>query len=468
MKHNPRATQVQRPVRDQSRAPAPWVRSLWKPVDIDWLIFFRIAFGAIMLWEVLRYFSMGRIERYYIQPTFFFSYYGFDWIKPWPGQGMYIHFAVMGLLAIAITVGFFYRLSAALYFVAFTWVFLIDQSLYLNHFYLVCLVSFLMVFLPANRAVSLDSQLGIAKPSSTVPAWTLWMLRAQIGLVYFYGGIAKLNGDWLRGEPIRDWLLRRSSLPVIGPLLEQDWMVWVFAYGGTLFDLLIVPALLWRRTRVPAFLLAVLFHLTNATVFRIGIFPWMMIAATTIFFAPDWPRRLFRRPSIADATPLRVPSNTMAQVTATLLGLYLAFQLLTPFRHWLYPGNVSWTEEGHRFSWRMKLRDKSADVQFLVTDPASGQTQNVRPDSLLMPHQFAEMSTRPDMLLQFAHHLAVLERKKGREQVEVRAFVRASLNGRSPQLLIDPTVNLAAVERSLRSSAWIHRLNEPLRRPIEK
>ena len=446
--------------------------ALSQPLDIAWLVFFRVAFGGVMLWEVFRYFAGDRIRRYYIEPTIFFSYFGFDWVKPWPGHGMYFHFIAMGVLAALVTVGLFYRVAGLLFALAFTYVFLLDQSLYLNHFYLICLISFLMVFVPADRAGSLEARWEITKSGQTTPAWTLWLLRAQIGLVYFYGGIAKLNGDWLRGEPIRDWLAAKTTMPFLGPLLAQDFAVWFFAYGGVLFDLLIVPALLWKRTRVWAFAVAVIFHLTNAAVFNIGIFPWFMIAATTIFFEPAWPRRWLGKgksnnsPFASSKEKLRSAEASARHPRALvpLLCLYLALQVLIPLRHFLYVGDASWTEEGHRFSWRMKLRAKAADAQFFVTDVATGQTQTINPIAYLKPHQVDEMFARPDMLLQFAHHLAAQARARGAKRVEVRAFVRASLNGRAPQLLIDPSVDLAAVPRTLRSANWIRPLNEPLRR----
>lgn len=451
-----------------------FLTSLWQPIDIAWLVFFRVAFGSIMLWEVVRYFAGGRIRRYYIEPTILFSYFGFDWVKPWPGDGMYFHFLLLGALAACVALGLFYRFAALLFAFAFTYVFLLDQSLYLNHLYLVCLISFLMVLVPANRAASLDARWGITRGSSTIPVWTLWLLRFQIGLVYFFGGIAKLNGDWLRGEPIRDWLTARSAMPIVGPWLQHDSAAWFFAYGGLGFDLLIVPALLWKRTRIWAYAVAVLFHLTNAAIFKIGIFPWFMIAATTIFFEPTWPRRWlgkFGDRIFASTTHnQRAVNNTVprhAQLLIASLGVYALIQLLVPLRHFLYAGDASWTEEGHRFSWRMKLRAKAADAQFFVTDTSSGQTRTIIPDSFLKPHQVDEMLARPDMLLQFAHHLAAQARANGAQNVEIRAVVRASLNGRSPQLLLDPSVNLAAIPRTLRSANWIRPLGEPLRREKE-
>lgn len=444
----------------------------WSPVDIASLVVFRIAFGLILAWEVLRYFVDHRIERYFIEPKFFFSYYGFEWVKPWSGQGMYWHFGVLGVCAIGIALGCFYRVASALFFLGFTYVFLLDQSLYLNHFYLVCLLSFLLAFLPLHRAFSLDA---IWKPtlrSETVPAWVLWLMRSQIGLVYFYGGIAKINGDWLQGEPIRHWLAIRSNAPVVGPFMTQEWLVWIFVFGGLFFDLLVVPALLFRPTRVWAYTIAIVFHLTNHCLFQIGIFPWFMLAASTLFLDPHWPRDLIHRiqrkprlePSKLSSTPL--PSVFVQQGALLLVSGYLALQIAVPLRHLLYPGQVSWTEEGHRFSWRMKLRDKESEAKFFVNHPATGQVEVIALEEYLNPAQLREMAGRPDMILQFAHHLAKQE-YRGKPSVagsgvEVRAIVKSSLNGRPAQLLIDPSVDLAHQSRSLRHSQWILPLRLPL------
>src|SRR6185503_2026118 len=276
---------------------------------------------------------------------------------------------------------------------------------------LISLVSLLMVFIPAHHAFSLDARWGFTRPSDTAPAWALWLLRAQVGLVYLFGGVAKLNSDWLQGEPVRGWLAPHAGLPVVGPWMGQEWLVWVFAYGGLFFDLAVTPALLWRRTRPWAFAAAVLFHLTNSVVFRIGIFPWFMIAATSLFFAPDWPRRWLRTPRQSTAGVARgggekPRSWTVSRKVLALLGTYLAVQSLVPLRHFLYQGNVNWTEEGHRFSWRMKLRDKVGEARFFVTAKDTGDTRAADPTRYLTAAQLDEMSTRPDMILQFAHHLA--------------------------------------------------------------
>ncbi len=446
---------------------------LFRSVDIAWLVYFRVAFGVLMIWEVYRYFAHGWIREYWIEPTFHFTYFGFEWVRPWPGPGMYIHFVALGVLAVCLTAGLWYRAAATLFFLGFTYTFLLEQARYLNHFYLVSLLSFLMIFLPANRAFSLDARRRPAIRSATCPAWTLWLLRMQIGIVYFYGGLAKLNSDWLQGEPIRMWLARRADYAVIGPLLTQEWVVYIFTYGGLLFDLLVVPMLLWRRTRVLAFALAVAFHLTNAVIFNIGIFPWLGIAATALFFDPDWPRRLLGKlgmPSGDSVEAVRAvarepTARRRERITLALVGTYVGVQLLLPLRHHLYPGNVSWTEEGHRFSWHMKLRDKRSRALFEVRDANIGVTWIVDPRDYLTSWQAGKMAGRPDMILQFGHAIARELERKGFDHLEVRARVETSLNGREQRSLIDPSVNLVAERRTLWPAGWIVQMSDPLPAP---
>lgn len=452
--------------------------ALSRPVDIASLAVFRIAFGAIMAWEVLRYFDYGWIERYWIQPDFFFGYLGFEWVRPWPGEGMYVHFAVLGVLAACIAAGLLYRVAAVLFFVGFAYVFLLDKANYLNHFYLIVLISLLLIVVPAHRAASVDARLRPSLRSATVPAWALLLLQFQIAIVYVYGGIAKLNGDWLAGEPLRTWLAERTDLALIGPLLDEPWAAPAFAYGGLLLDLLIVPLLLWRRTRVLAFLAAIGFHYLNTKLWSIGIFPWMMIAATTLFLAPNWPRRfgalvrgrpvpppaaqpLAARPTGAPRRGAGRGRRRLAHVGAGLLALYVAIQVLVPLRHFVYPGNVSWTEEGHKFAWQMKLRTKdAADPLFDVTDSRTGEVFEVLPEDYLSERQLDKMATRPDMILQFAHILARELEREGVDRPQVRAWTEVSLNRRPWQPLVDPRVDLARVSRSLAPADWIVPLRE--------
>ena len=438
-------------------------RKLFEPVDVASLVFFRVAFGLIMLWEVFRYWP--HVERYYLLTKFHFKFFGLGWVKVPAGDGIYYLYALLGVLACLIASGLFYRIAAALYFLGHSYVFLLEKAYYLNHIYLVCLISFLLVFIPCNRSFSLDALVRPRLRSSFVPAWCLWLLRVQVAIPYFYGGLAKLNADWLHGEPMRTWLAARAGAPFVGQYFTQEWVVYLFSYGGLGFDLLIVPLLLYRRTRLFAYSLALMFHLMNAYFFQIGIFPWLMIAATLIFFPPNWPRQLSARirrkewhPQ-KEVTSMRAVTPMGRRLTTCFLVSYLSFQLLMPFRQALYPGNSSWTQEGHSFSWNMKLDRKEALTIFYVTDPDTNKTWEIpleRSLSILTPRQYANMSSEPEMILQFSHHLANGFKKGGFPNVEVRARATVSWNRRPPQLLIDPDVNLAKIDARLWPPAsWI-------------
>jgi vitamin K-dependent gamma-carboxylase len=434
------------------------VQRLFAPIDAASLAAFRILFGGAMLVDMLLY-TREKIEYHWLLPKFLFKYYGFEWVQVLPGDGMVYLVWALRVLALLIMAGLFYRPAAILFFCGFTYTFLIDQAEHLNHSYMICLVSFLMIFVPANATFSLD-----AKRKGTalrdVPAWTVGLLRFQIGVVYFFGGIAKLNSDWLQGEPVRQWLAGRADYPFVGHFFTSDVTVYFFAYGGLVFDILVAPMLCFRRTRPWILPPLVFFHLTNAWLFDIGIFPWLMLVATTIFFDPDWPRRLFKLPPSGSPHPV-----SPRRYVVVLLCIYIAIQVAMPLRHWLYPGNVNWTEEGHRFSWRMKLRSKFGSAHFFVTDPASRRTWMVDPRQYINPIQAMRMSARPDMVQQMAKFIAREMEKKGYANVEVRVRDMLSLNGRRPQLLIDPTVDLAAEPRTLRPVTWLLPLTEPLPAP---
>ena len=436
------------------RHPRPWTSALFTPIDGASLALFRILFGALLTWDVGRYLLLGRVERYYAASGFRFSYFGFDWVSPLPAAAMNVVFVALTALAICIAVGLRYRTCAALFAVGYTYVFLIDQANYLNHQYLICLLSFLLAFMPAHAVFSFDSQRSSDR-APVVRRWTVWLLRTQVGIVYAYAGIAKLNPDWLAGEPMRSWLAERGTTPVVGPLLEHELATWFFSWGGLLFDLLVVPFLLWRRTRIFAFGFAVAFHVMNWIMFSIGVFPWLMVAATTVFFDPDWPRRWAGRaaavPADADG-----PGRRARRVAVTCLATWVALQLLVPLRHWLYPSDVAWSEEGHRFSWRMKLRSKNGTATFVVYDPTTGSIRIVDPADELTSRQADEMSTRPDMILQYAQHLGRrLRAEPGNDSIQIRARVLTSLNGRPHRPLIDPDVDLSRCERGILTAPWI-------------
>ena len=434
----------------------------------------RIALGLLVAAEAASYLGRGWIAPRFVEPAYHFTFQGFDWVQPWGGVGMYVHFAVLGILGLCLAAGFAHRPVAPLTVVAFAYVFLLDKAEYLNHFYAAILLLALVAAAPTDRALSIAAWRHPER-SPTVPVWSVWMLRFQVGVIYVYAGVAKLTTDWVAGEPMSTWLAERSDLAVIGGLLEASWAGIAFSWSGLALDLAIVPLLLWRRTRALAFCLALGFHALNWVIFDIGIFPPMMIAATTIFFDPSWPRTAWtairlagrhargagtaRKPrppvSLAPPHPDPLPARGRAsRLLVPALALWIAFQLLVPLRHHLYPGSVHWTEEGHRFAWHMKLRDKQGRVTFTSVDRRSGERHRLDPLELITPRQHARASVRPDMILQLAHRLAERERDAGRD-VEIHAEAMVSLNGRPARHLVDPERDLSALPRDPWAADWI-------------
>lgn len=431
------------------------------------LIYFRIIFGAVMFWEVCRYFSNDWINRYWIEPVYNFYYWPFDFVTPLPAEGMYILFGFLGLLSLCIMTGLFYRVATILFFFCFTYSFLLEQTRYLNHFYLVVVLSFILPLLPANRSFSLDNFFFNRKAVTQVVNWKKWLLLFTLALPYFFGGVAKINEDWLNGEPLRTWLAERTDFPLIGSMFTEEWMIQVIGWGGIIIDLLIVPALLYKPTRKWAFLIGATFHLMNAGLFTIGIFPWFMLAATPVFF----PDRFFHRflPFLAGSAPTGLsPLSTsynyrQKKFIVICFTAWVGLHIFLPLRHLLIPGNVHWTEEGHRFAWHMKLRTKAASGYFMVKDKTSGQEEEVAVENYLTEWQFYDCIKWPHLTWQFCQKIEEEYRKKGWNPA-VYAHVFVSLNGRGFQRIIDEKVDLAAEPYPFFRADWIVPLQDNLPR----
>jgi hypothetical protein len=349
-----------------------------------------------------------------------------------------------------------------LFTLIYAYQFLIDEALYDNHDYLIVLLGLLLAVVPAHRFFSLDARRRRALASETVPRWALWLLRFQIAVPYVFGGLAKLDADWLlRAQPMRIWLANPGPGEWRVAAMREPWVAYALSWSGMLLDLLVVPALLWRPTRRFAVAAVLAFHLLNSQLFEIGVFPWLMICATVLFVEPDWPRRARLLPRRRGPAPAAEPVavgrlSPAARLGAASLALYVALQLLVPLRGLLYPGDVDWTEEGHRFSWRMKLRDKRGELRFVAVDVASRSAVVLTGvESVLTTRQRLAMLHDPEMIRQFAHRLAQGMKEQGRGPMEIRVATSLSLNGRAPQPMIDPEVDLAAVPASLGPADWI-------------
>ncbi len=470
-------------------AAARLARAAAWPADLAWLAAFRALFGLTMCVSMLRFLAYGWVDEFFVKPRFHFTYWGFGWVGPLPPALMHGAFWALAALALAVAAGACFRLAAPLLALGLAYVQLLDVATYLNHYYLAFLLAALLALSPAHRLWSVDARFRLARPARAAPAFWLYLFRFQVGVVYFYAGLAKAHGDWLvHAQPLRIWLGSKTDLPLVGALFRLPHAPLALSWAGFLFDAGVAWLLLARRTRPFAYGALLAFHAATRALFPIGMFPVIMSLAALVFFPPSWPRAFarraaaFARPGPAPAAPALAVSAVAApavsavaapavsavaapapaaaaaapgRLALALAGAYCVAQLALPLRFLAYGGDVRWHEQGMRFSWRVMVREKNGSVTFLVREPGSGRVWHVAPREYLTRLQEREMAGQPDLILQLAHHIRDDFARRGRGAVEVRVDALASLNGRRLAPLVDPGVDLAAVRDGLAPAPWI-------------
>ena len=418
-------------------------RFLFKQIDNSPLLIFRIFFGILVSLECYGAIATGWVKKNLIDPEFTFNFIGLDWLQPLPGIGMYLYFIVMGTLGIFIALGYRYRFSAGAFALLWTAVYLMQKTAYNNHYYLLILIALIMAFMPANRDYSLDARRNPSIRTNHMSAYLKWAIVLQLFIVYTYASGAKLYGDWLDFSIIEILFKNKKSYPIIGGLLQEPLVHRVVGISGILFDLLIVPALLWKPTRKWAFVASLFFHLFNSIVFQIGIFPYLALAFTVFFFEPETIRKLFfkkKEPYLENV--LTVPPQR--EMVLGILSLYFLIQLVLPIRHYFIKDDVLWTEEGHRMSWRMMLRSRTGITTFKIVNHTNGNSYLVNLDDYLSRGQKSKIKSYPDFMWQFAQRLRREYTEKG-EDISVFVNSRVSINGKPYQEFIDPKIDLGNV-----------------------
>jgi hypothetical protein len=431
------------------------------------LVIFRIGLGMMLFLGIVRFWMNGWIEDLYITPTYFFPYYGFEYVVPL-GSYTYLLFLICGLSALFVALGFYYRLSITALFLSFTYIELIDKTTYLNHYYFVSMICFLMIFLPAHVYFSIDAYRNTALRANKIPQWCIDSVKLFVCVLYFCAGLAKINPDWLlHALPLKIWLPARNDMPVIGFLFNYSWVHYLFSWFGCLYDLSI-PFLLWnKRTRLVAYIFVILFHVLTSILFPIGMFPYIMIITASIFFSAAFHQRIiqFIQQFIPGSEITTEAEHAFAYTQCQeyfvkgIIFTFFVIQFLIPFRFLYYPGELFWTEEGYRFSWRVMLMEKAGYAEFTVKD-ASGKYLIVNNEEFLTKQQEKMMATQPDMILQYAHILADYYAAHGFENPMVFADVYVALNGRLGKAMVDTRVDLAKEKESFGHKSWIILYNE--------
>jgi len=438
------------------------------------LAVFRMFFGFLMFISLVRFWSKGWIESLYIEPSFHFSYYGFEWVKP-VGLYTYVFFIICGISAFFVAIGYKYRLSILIFFLSFTYIELMDKTTYLNHYYFVSLVSFIMLFIPCNAMFSIDT-ISIRKSYKTVPKWTIDSLKLMLGIVYFYAGITKINSDWLlNAMPLKLWLKSKYDLPFIGhTLMQQEWFHFFMSWGGMFYDISIPFLLLFRKTRSIAFVLVVAFHITTRVLFPIGMFPYIMILSTIIFFDSNVHYKIIHFTiKILEFFKMKTDNLKLSfsqvnhykvwNTSLLIIVVFMTIQIIIPLRSLLYPGELFWNEQGYRFSWRVMLMEKKGNSVFKIVNSKTNSFFYVNNDDFLTPVQQKQMSFQPDMILEYGHYLGNHFKSQGHQNVAVFVESYVSLNGRLSQQFIDPSANLMELKDSFKHKFWIKPLNDEIK-----
>ena len=427
-------------------------------VDSSTLVVFRVLFGLQMMFSLIRFWAKGWIESIYISPIFHFKYYGFTCVQSL-GEYTYLLFFICFLSALFITLGYKYKLSITLFFLSFTYIQLIDKTTYLNHYYFISIVSFFLIFLPANCRFSLDS---VKKEISytNIPKWNIDLIKILIVTVYFYAGIAKINCDWLfRAMPLSLWLPQKYDLLYIGTILSKEWIAFVMSWCGMIFDVLIGIFLFSKVYKNYAYGLVLIFHTLTVILFpKIGMFPFIMMSLTIIFLDKNIHKRFiikfnsfFSFKSNKETKAIKKGNKYIMSLLACVLIIHILF----PLRHFLYDSKLLWSEEGYRFSWRVMLVQKSGHTIFTVTDKKSKKRIVVDNTLFLTSFQESKMSFQPDMILEYAHFLGDYYKNTGFIEPKVTAESFVSLNGRLSRRFIKKNIDLLMFKENLKGYNFI-------------
>ena len=436
------------------------------------LIIFRIGFGLMMLYSIIRFWSKDWIYTLYLQPKFHFTYYGFEWVKPL-GNLTYLLFFICGLSALFVALGFKYRVAIITFFLSFTYIELMDKTTYLNHYYFISILSFLLIFLPANSSFSIDSYLK-KKTYRLVPKWSIDAVKLLVSIVYVYAGLTKINSDWLfKAMPLKIWLPSKYDLPFIGEtLMQQNWFHYAMSWSGMIYDLTIPFLLLYKKTRWFAFGLVVFFHVFTGILFPIGMFPYVMIVSSLIFFESGFHHKiiLFLKRILSYFFKLKqkivvkeIYNFKHQKITIIVLSLFFIVQLVFPFRYALYPKELFWTEEGYRFSWRVMLMEKMGYANFKITNSKTGNFFYVDNQDFLTPLQEKQMSFQPDFILEYAHFLGDHFKSNGHENIQVFVESYVALNGRLSQPFINKNIDLYQQKETFNPKEWILPFNDEIK-----
>lgn len=453
-------------------------KKLNESVSSDTLAIFRIVISLVSLCKAISYLTNNKIKTYYVDPKFFFSYFG-DINFIWENQYIfYIEFTALALIAWFVIIGLWYRISNILLFVILTHLFIIDKSLYQDYDYLLCLCSFMLMILPCNAYLSYDNKIKdriTQRPK--IPKWMVYILYLQLNIPYFFEGITKLNPDWLNAQPLTvflyfkqiDFIVRYFDI-----VLFAKWMSYI-----EVGYLLLIPILLWiKKTKNIGICIAVIMNIINNKIFYYDtVHLTLSTLSLLVFLDTKWIHQIIKFIYKKDSSLVELQYNQDINHTkkmsflAYICSVYIVIQLVIPLRPFVlsYKDRI-WFAQGNRFSWQMRTHIKNVKVKFVSNTVNKNKNTKKLDDTeinILKPHQKIYMEEHPNELLEFVHHVNKIYNTKGYTNDYITAVSKASLNGRQYQAYINPNINLLKIGKNTPKNQWITALETPLYKQIK-
>ena len=396
---------------------------------------FRIGFAIILFYQLSE--NIKRTAFYLQEEYLYIPYEGLSFIHFLPVSFLTLLVYIGMIASLFVLFGLFFRPFLILATTIFTYIFLLDSVYYNNHYYLIILIGILLSFTNADAKFSLSNN-----KSDQVPHWHYLILQIMLAIVFFYGGLAKCNADWLGGH-------------VIKGITEEDWFNQVLIYGGWIFDLAIPFLLFFRKTRFMAILTVLIFNITNGLIFDdIGAFPILASLSMLCFIEGAWFPSMIQNKIQINKPETFIPKTKWVKI---ILVSFFAFQLLFPLRHYMISSHPEWSGQGHYFSWRMKSYTKDVELKVYAYDKVENMRLypiNTGIDNYTLQRIAAFPAMVPKIAQSVLNKIERLDGKK--ENIGISVDYMVSLNNRQVKRAIKSDIDITKVNYNwIRQNHWI-------------
>lgn len=265
-----------------------------RPASIRSMAILRIALGPATVIHLAPFLSDTAAGITYDE-HFFEPWWG--WVPEVPGWVQVVMVWTAAAAALAMTVGWRTRLVSTITTIGVAGNLFLSQTHFRhNRAFLVYLLA-AVALSDSGRVLSLDARRRGTVGDDLATIWPMWTLRVLVSSVYFASGFSKLiDPDWVSGLVLWDRAVRFQSmvadrLPsfLAEPVVDIVTTRWVHAITSPIavaMELFIAFGLWWRRTRLAAVWVAIMFHVSIEITASVEVFSLAAIVALVIWATP--------------------------------------------------------------------------------------------------------------------------------------------------------------------------------------